>query len=290
MKKSRKYLLYILCASLCFLTLFICYNIFPRKSVKSDLKVVFLDIGQGDAIYIEAPNGRQMLVDSGRDARILSKLSKVMPYGDRSLDIIIFTNPDADHIGGFESVLDTYKVDLVLESGTKSTTQTYRTLSDKIKKQNIKDVLARSGMKIFLDQDRGIYFDILFPDRDVSLWERNDGSVVGRLVYKESSFMLMGDATKYTELLISQNKNNTTLESDVLKLGHHGSHTSSSSLWLQKVKPKWAIISAGKNNRYGHPHADIISRLKNLAIPYLVTYEEGDIKFVTDGVDLEYLK
>ena len=138
-------------------------------------------------------------------------------------------------------------------------------------------------MHIVLDEEKNIYFDILFPDRDVSTWERNDGSIVGRLVYKDKSFMLMGDATLYTENLIEWNESLKNLKSNVLKLGHHGSRTSTGLLWLEKVDPDIAIISAGKNNIYGHPHKEIIDKLKSLDIKFLETYKEGNLIFKTDG-------
>ncbi|MCE9517535.1 MBL fold metallo-hydrolase [Candidatus Nomurabacteria bacterium] len=209
-----------------------------------------------------------------------------MPFGDKSIDVVIITNPDTDHMGGVVDILQNYKVDMILESGTHSDTVTYRTLSQLIAQNKIQKKFARKGMRLVLDNKQNIYFDILFPDRDVSTWERNDGSVVGKLVYGTSSFMLMGDATKYTELLIAYNENPQTLHSQVLKLGHHGSHTSSSLLWLEKVKPEIAIVSAGLNNRYGHPHKDVIQRLSDLGIAVFGTYEKGEIMFKTNGVKL----
>ena len=143
-------------------------------------------------------------------------------------------------------------------------------------------------MHIILDDKKNIYFDILFPDRDVSKMDSNDGSIVGKLVYGNNSFMLTGDATTYTENLIEWNENGETLNSDVLKLGHHGSRTSSSILWLEKVSPSIAIVSAGKDNRYGHPHKELLDRLSTLHIPFLNTADIGNIIFKSDGVKLSY--
>ena len=189
-------------------------------------------------------------------------------------------------MGGFVDVLENYTVGKVMEPGTEKHTLIYKKFEQEIATRNIPKIIARRGMKINLDTKNNIYFDILFPDRDVSGFNPNDGSIVGKLVYGSESFMLMGDATKYTEILVSQNENGDMLEADVLKLGHHGSHTSSTLLWLEKVKPEIAIISAGKNNRYGHPHQDVIERLTNLQIPYIGTYQKGNIIFKTDGVKL----
>jgi len=286
MEYLKKYAPTIFIVLLYFSAIVIWCFVYAQENRNDDLKVVFLDVGQGDSIYIEAPNGKQMLLDAGSNSAILSKLSKVMPFGDKSIDVVIITNPDTDHMGGVVDILQNYKVDMILESGTHSDTVTYRTLSQLIAQNKIQKKFARKGMRLVLDNKQNIYFDILFPDRDVSTWERNDGSVVGKLVYGTSSFMLMGDATKYTELLIAYNENPQTLNSQVLKLGHHGSHTSSSLLWLEKVKPEIAIVSAGLNNRYGHPHKDVIQRLSDLGIAVFGTYEKGAIMFKTNGVKL----
>jgi len=276
LERIKKYLPYILLVILAIFTFSIWFFLFNNHKGQY-LKVVFLDVGQGDAIYIEAPNGKQMLIDGGPDATLLSSLSKVMPFADRSIDIILATHADMDHIGGFPLLLDNYKITNVIENGAKGDSKIYTSLEEKIIKKKINKVIAKRGMKIVLDKKRNIYFDILFPDRDVLNFESNDGSIVGKLVYGENSFMLTGDATTYTENLIGWNESDATLKSDVLKLGHHGSRTSSSTPWLEKVKPEVAIISVDKNNKYGHPHKEILDRLSSLHIPYLKTSDLGNI-------------
>lgn len=289
MERAKKYLPYILLIILIILTISIWYFIFQYKN-NGYLKVVFLDVGQGDAIYIEAPNGRQMLIDGGPDAKLLSSLSKVMPFADRSIDMIVATHPDSDHIGGFPLLLDNYKVTSILENGAKGDSKISTSLEEKILKKKINKIIAKRGMHIILDDKRNIYFDILFPDRDITNFESNDASIVGKLVYGENSFMLTGDASLYTENLIEWNENSKTLDADVLKLGHHGSRTSSSILWLKKVSPEIAIISVDKGNKYGHPHKELLDRLSFLHIPFLSTADIGNIIFESDGRKLIYLK
>ncbi len=288
MKYLKKYLLEALIVVLFISALSIGYLSYAQRDNNNYMTVAFLDIGQGDAIYIEAPNGKQMLIDGGPDGKILQRLSEVMPFADRSIDIVLATHVDSDHIGGLFFVLNNYKVSDVIENGAVSKTMVYKNLEQEISKKKIPKIIANNKMRIILDRKRNIYFDILFPDRDVSKLDSNDGSIVGRLVYGNESFMLTGDATIYTENMIRWNENPSTLRSQVLKLGHHGSRTSSSLLWLEEVRPDIAIISAGKNNRYGHPHQEILDRLKKLNIPYLATYKEGNIIFKTDGVKLFY--
>jgi competence protein ComEC len=286
---TRKYLLYISVLILFLLVIIGYYFFYPNihSHTSNVLTVAFLDIGQGDAVYIEAPNGRQMLIDGGPGPILLSRLAAVMPFGDRSIDILMITNPDKDHMAGFVDVLDKFSVGLVLEPGTPKSTTIYKKIQDSIVNHNVKKLIVRRGMRILLDQEKNVYLDILFPDRDVSTWSANDGSIVAKLVYGKESFMLMGDATKYTEVLMHHNENPEILHANVLKLGHHGSHTSSSELWLEDVQPRFAIISAGLGNHYGHPHQDVLDRLYNLNIPYLATLGKGTILFETDGVSLK---
>ena len=250
------------------------------------LRVVFMDVGQGDSIYIEAPNGRQMLVDGGPDARVAGSLASVMPLFDKTIDLVVATHADADHIGGLPTVLDEYTVSRILENGAGGKTKTYQKLEQKIIDHNVQKDIARRGMHIVLDEKENIYFDILYPDRDVAGLDSNDGSVVGKITYGAKSFILTGDAPNSVEDVIIKNEKHEFLKSTVLKLGHHGSHTSSSMEWLRAVSPSYVIISAGLHNKYGHPHVETLDKLKTLQIPYLATYEKGNIEFVTDGVSL----
>ena len=288
MKNIKKYLPYILILTIFVACVFVWYFAVFKESNQKYLKVVFLDVGQGDAIYIEAPNGKQLLIDGGPDATLLSALSEVMPFADRSIDMVITTHPDMDHIGGLPILIDNYNIKNIIENGVTVDTQIFTSLEERISKNKINKIIAQRGMHIILDDKRNIYLDILFPDRDISKLESNEASVVGKLVYGESSFLFVGDASLYTENLIEWNEKDETLDSDVLLLGHHGSRTSSSTLWLEKVSPEVAVISAGKDNRYGHPHKELLDRLLFLKIPYLGTYEKGNIIFKTDGVKLEY--
>lgn len=253
-----------------------------RQTQDEFLKVSFLDVSQGDAIYIEAPNGNNMLVDGGPEDLVLSPLQEVLQR-KKEISILVVTNPDADHISGFRSVIPLYKIGTVFEPGTSNTTETYKDLEALITEYKIPKLIAEKGTKIILDKEKGVYFEVLFPDRDVSGWERNDGSIVGRLVYGETSIMLMGDATTTTENAIMLTTEKERIKSDILKIGHHGSRTSSSLSWLMAVSPRFAIISSGENNRYGHPHEEVTNRLRELAIPFFNTKDEGTITYISDG-------
>jgi len=229
------------------------------RSSRRAFVFAMLDVGQGDALFVESPTGVQVLIDAGPPRKILGALSRVMSPFDRTIDAVIVTNPDADHIGGFLDVLKTYQIGAFLEPGTYNDTRTYQNLKAEIKNKKIPEIIARRGMR--LDLGGGAVIDILFPDRDVSTWTTNDGSIVGKLTYGETEIMLMGDATSETERVVLAENSASYLASDILKVGHHGSKTSTSEEFAAAVAPEYALISAGAENRYGHPRPEILDRL-----------------------------
>jgi competence protein ComEC len=239
-----------------------------------------LDIGQGDAFFIESPTGTQVLVDGGPPNQILGRLSQVMSPFDRSIDVIIITNPDQDHIGGFLDVLKVYKVGKVFEPGTWSDSKTYQNLEEEITDKKIPDILAKKGMR--LDLGGGAVIDILFPDRDVTDWETNVGSVVAKLSYGDTSFMLTGDATMETEKIILGENSPKYLHSTILKVGHHGSRGSTSPEFLQAVSPTDAVISVGKDNKYGHPTQEVLNLLSQIGAKVFRTDLLGTILIKCD--------
>lgn len=248
------------------------------------LTVVFLDIGQGDAAFIQAPNGNQMVIDGGPNATLLREIGKVMPFYDRTIDVLVVTNPDTDHYAGFIDLLKRYRVNMVIESGTKSESETYRAFERAVKEEGSKKVAARRGMSLVLDRERGISFDVIFPDKvvDSSKLSSNDGSLVARLIYASTSVMFTGDTTQKMEKRLLRIAS-TTLASTILKVAHHGSKTSSAREFVQAVAPKYAVISLGRNNKYKHPSPETIETLDSLYIPTLRTDQEGTILFVSDG-------
>lgn len=251
-----------------------------RENRGGELRIYFLDVGQGDAILIEAPSGNQLLVDGGPDKSVLSALGKVLPFYDRKIEVIVATHPDQDHIAGLNYVLDRYSVGGILEPGVSAETAAYQNLEKKISDKKIPQILARRGMVV--DLGGGAVFKIIFPDRDTTGWETNTASIVGRLVFGENSVMLSGDSPQAIEqYLVSLDGAN--LRSDILKAGHHGSNTSSVETFVGFVSPKYAIISAGKNNRYRHPHQEVLNLFSQFAIPTLRTDELGTIGFKSDG-------
>jgi len=250
------------------------------------LEVCFFDVGQGDSIFIETPNQKQILIDGGPDKIILEKLNKTIAFYDRTIDLIILTHPDADHITGLIEVLKYYDVKYILTSGVEKDTAVYRKWRELIEEKNIPLILAQSGQKIFLDEN--IFLEIIWPEQ--SLIESfskpaNNASIVGKLVYGDIEFLLTGDIEKKVEnYLVNQNLN---LESDILKAPHHGSKTSSSYNFVEMINPQASVISVGRDNKYKHPNDEVLERLKNSVI--YRTDEDGDIKILTNGILFDIL-
>jgi competence protein ComEC len=263
------------------------WGIVLREERGGVLTVAFLNIGQGDAIYIEAPNGRQMLVDGGPTRAVLSELSKVMPWYDRSIDVLLVTNPDKDHMAGFIDVLKSYTVDAIFESGTFPGTQVYKELEQTITDVGVKKLLAKRGMTIWFDKETKL--TILYPDRDVSGLSSNDGSIVAKLSYGNTSVMLTGDAPSGVEKWLIQ-LDGKNLKSNVLKVGHHGSRTSTSPEFVGFVEPAYAVISDGVHNRYGHPHKETLDTLAKFNVPVLRTDLQGTIVMHSDGEEVRFEK
>ncbi len=252
-----------------------------RLDGRGVLSVAVLDVGQGDAIFIETPHGRQILIDGGSSAKVLAQLRSQMSFFDHTIDVLMVTNPDKDHIGGFIDVLRRYDVSLVLEPGTVSDSATYAQLERLVVAEGSRRVLARRGMDIVLDE--GVHLLVLFPDTDPSALSTNDGSIVAKLVYGSTTMMLTGDAPEKTEKhLVGLDAD--MLDSDILKVGHHGSKTSTSDEFLQAVSPMYAVISAGKKNSYGHPSPIVVDRLRSFGVQVFGTYAEGRIVFESDGL------
>lgn len=268
--------------------IFFIFNIFIwaavfRTDSRGVLTVAFLDVGQGDAIYIEAPNGNQVLIDGGPGRQVLRELGQVMPFYDRSLDVVLVTHPDQDHVGGLPAVLERMDVGNIVTTENTSKTGAYGAFEEAIQNEHASRILARAGERIILDD--GVVLEILFPDRNAYGWETNTSSIVARLTYGERSFLFTGDSPIAIERQLIHMYGGG-MHTSVLKLGHHGSRTSSSREYLSAVDPEYAIISASLNNKYGHPHKEVTALLQELKIPEIRTAKSGTIIFKTDGTEL----
>ncbi|OIP75767.1 MAG: hypothetical protein AUK07_00975 [Parcubacteria group bacterium CG2_30_36_21] len=250
------------------------------------LEVSFFDIGQGDAIFIETPHKHQILIDGGPSSAILEKLAKEMPFWDRTIDLVILTHPEKDHLAGLLEVLERYEVKQILWTGIIRQTAEYNKWQELIKKEKAKITIAQAPQKIKAGR---VFLSILYPFESLEGGEfknSNDTSIISRLIFGNNSFLFTGDATKSVEKKILSKcgeKVNCLLDSDVLKVSHHGSKTSSSEEFLKEVSPEIAIISCGKDNIYGHPHSETLEIFKKYDIEVLRTDINGDIKIISDG-------
>lgn len=255
-----------------------------QASTGGKLTVTFLDVGQGDAIFIQSPSGAQMLIDGGKNRAVIRELSRVMPWFDRSIDVVLGTHPDADHIGGLPDVLKRYRVGMIVQSSVLDPGGADAAALASAAEQEVKDgaVLLTGERGQVIDLGDGAYFEILFPDRDVPNLETNTGAIDGRLVYGDTSFMLTSDSPKnIEEYLVKLDGDN--LKSTVLKVGHHGSRTSSSLQFVGFVSPEYAVFSRGCDNSYGHPHEEVVAIMAKLGIPTFDTCLDGSVTFVSDG-------
>jgi competence protein ComEC len=282
MQRLWQYRAYFLLALLALVTVGIWAAVFAESS-RGFLTVAILDVGQGDSIFIESPTGVQVVVDGGPDSSLLRELATVMQPFDRSLNAIIETHPDQDHIGGFVDLLERYEVGAFIEPGVSKETLTWAVLQDKVKEQNIPHLLARRGMRLVLGG--GVELEVLYPEGDVSKFsgdKANEGGIVMKLIFGEATMLLMADVSSKVEARLVALQG-SGLDVDLLKVGHHGSRTSTSDAFVKAATPAAAIISVGKSNRYGHPTSDVLHTLtKNAATP-LRTDEEGTIMFVSNG-------
>lgn len=248
------------------------------------LTFAMLNIGQGDALFIEGPTGIQVLVDAGPNTgAVLRELPKVMRFGDRTIDAVIETHPDADHMGGFVDVLERYKVGAFITPGIGKDNTLTDAFDKAVDKERALIFVARRGMVV--DLGGGAHLDILYPDVDVAGWENrtNDGSIVAKLMYGETEVLLTGDAPFETEdhlLAIAS----STLRADILKVGHHGSKTSTGAAFIQAVHPQLAVISVGAGNTYGHPTQEVLSRLSAAGVAVMRTDQRGTILCTSNAV------
>lgn len=247
------------------------------------LQVTFFDVGQGDSIFIKTPNKNTLLIDGGKGKQVLRSLGNELSFFERDIDMVVASHPDLDHIGGLPHVFGRYHVNSFLYSGVEDSGSDNQALMQAVALEGLQGTLSKPNISYVLDE--GVYLEILFPDRPANMLEANTGSVVTKLTYGDTSFLLTGDSPAGIEsYLVSQY--GKELKSSVLKLGHHGSKTSSSLTFLGYVNPEYAVISASCDNSYGHPHEEVLERLRALEIEAIGTCEHGDITFTSDGENI----
>ncbi len=250
-----------------------------------ELRVIFLDVGQGDAILL-SQGSRQILIDGGPSEQILlEKLGQYVPFWDREIELVIATHPDQDHIQGLLGVMKNYRVDGLVETTVKSESQLDKKFEELLAGKKIAKIKGEAGVTIKLGTAQ---LDILNPSGETPngvVKDTNAYSVVAKLVFGQNSFLFTGDLPEKEEAKLLEQ--GVDLKSTVLKVAHHGSKYATSEKFLEKVAPREAIISVGKNNRFGHPTPETIQRLEAQKIDILRTDEVGDIEYNCAEVESE---
>jgi competence protein ComEC len=247
-------------------------------TTKLPLKIHYIDVGQGDSILIQTPEGNTMLIDGGPASSASNLVSYIKKQGVTKINVIVATHPHEDHIGGLISVLNSFEVDNIIDSGVSHTTQIYKNYLSAIQSKNINFVNWNLGQQFEIGQ--GAIFKIIGPLTKSSS-DLNNSSIVIYLTYNNSSFLFTGDAESTEEgEIISSGEN---LKADVLKVGHHGSSSSSSLKFLKAVSPTIAIISCGAGNSYGHPHDITLKNLTDIGPVIYRTDLTGTVVIECDG-------
>ncbi len=286
---KRNILPFLILAGLILLNLFAWITVYDLNQPQP-FEVVFFDVGQGDAALIKTHLGHYILIDGGETSVILDKLRKEIPFYRNEIDLIILSHAHSDHLGGLMHVLESYDTPNILWNGVGGESALSKRWERELEEGGYNVKIARAGQRI---KSEDFFIDILYPLENIEKESFNDlnlSSIVNRVVYKDKSFLFTGDAYKSNEIELVEMENFCknekkeglcrimALQSDVIKIGHHGSKTSTSEEFIQAVMPSVAIISSGEDNRYGHPHSETLEILEKHDIKILRTDVEKDIR------------
>lgn len=245
------------------------------------LHVVFLDVGQGDAIFIQTPSGKQVLVDGGpSETALLAQLGRQMPFWDRALDVVVLTHPDSDHVTGLAPVLERYQVETVIYREMAHESEIYEHWLQLLAAEGATVYQGETGLRLTLDE--GLEMIVLHPGAEL-LEGANNNSVVTRLTYGQVSVLLPGDIEAVVEQQLVAG-DGAGLASTVLKAAHHGSCSSTTSEFLEAVDPEVVVISVGADNRFGHPCDEVLERLGDVYT--YRTDEQGAVEIISDGMQV----
>ena len=267
-----------------FIVLFILsiFFMYVLKLIPSDLKVHFIDVGQGDATFIITPNNSTILIDGGGNLTSSFDVGEntLIPYildrGFSSIDFVMISHFDYDHVGGILSLLENLEVKKIIISKQYEMTDNYEKFLEIVCNKNIDIILVGAGDKINIEKN--LYFDILWPSKDfITENAINNNAIVAKMVYGKFNMLFTGDIEEIAEKEILKNYDKKVLNAVVLKVAHHGSKTSSTEEFLENVNPKIALIGVGKNNNFGHPSGEVLYRLQEHNVQLYRTDLNGEI-------------
>lgn len=279
--KSRQKIKLFIVFSIIFVLILTGCNANIVNTNEGELIVHYIDIGQGDSIFIQLPTDETALIDGGPRVSSEKLVDYLNTLGVEKIDYLIATHPHEDHIGGLPAVIRKFNIHNIYMPNKTANTAIFEELLLEIKKKDLEINIASGGDTI-LDKE-GLKIEIFGPNKE-SYSNTNDYSIVAKITYGDNSFLFTGDAEKTSEIEMIEKGYN--LSSDVLKVGHHGSTTSTSESFLKEVNPKYGIISCEKGNTYGHPHKEIIELLNEYNVKVLRTDEQGTIVLTSDGKEI----
>lgn len=250
------------------------------EAATKTMKVYFINVGQGDATYIKMPGGEDVLIDGGRQGQGDEVVAFLKSKKVDDIEIMIATHPDADHIGGLDEVLKAYKVETIYAPKVSHTTEAYKNFLKAVKNEKRTVKTAKAGVKLAV---KGVTAKFVGPVKDYGKSDLNNWSAVLHVTYNKNKFLFTGDAEKASEADMVKAKQ--TLQADVIKVGHHGAKTSSNTDFLKVVKPKYAVISVGKNS-YGHPTKDVLNRFKGVKASVYRTDKNGNVSISSTGTKI----
>lgn len=262
--------------------LFFIFGLIFAFRTDGKLHIVFCNVGQGDAVYIKTPAGKDVLIDGGPDDKVLSCLSDEMRFFDKTIEFLVLTHPQKDHLAGLVDVLRRYRVKQVLRTEQENKTEEFHAWTDELKKEKTLEIDARQGQVIDFGDD--LRAKVLWPPKGSVEADLNDTSIVLHLNYGRFCAFLSGDATNNIWSRVSNSQNLSNCQ--VLKVAHHGSRNATDDFLLTQLQPKIAVISAGKNNRYGHPHEEVLTRLVKIGAKVLRTDVDGKVNIILDGGEI----
>ncbi len=253
-----------------------------NESAKT-LEAFFVDVGQGDCIFLRSPNGKTMLVDCGELSSFPAVEEFLKSQNVERLDVVVATHPHSDHIGGMAKVIDNYKIGKFYMPAIENTSSAFEAMISALEEKEVNVIAADASTKSKVSWDSDVEVRILSPFSDIEYSNLNCYSVVMRIKFAGTALMLTGDCEKESERIMLDRLPTDYFTADILKLGHHGSSTSTSVDFLTAVNPSVAIAMLGKDNSYGHPHRETLKLMKDYALKLYRTDKCGAIRVVLDG-------